>query len=172
MRSQSILKNKKSVFVCVWGGCFYIYQISSFLSIQSELCTFPRIFNYISRCFVYFNLIYQKGKNSLPHSLEEFRKDKYEPKSLLARVHSYQAEREGSFMGKWSCLKCQTPAKSITGSQKLSVPSLPSQTQMVGLSTEVLASSSLITPLGSEKNGFLYSWHKGISIPGGVTRFQ
>ena len=53
MRSQSILKSKKSVFVCACG-CFYIYQISSFLSIQSELCTFPRIFNYISRCFCLF----------------------------------------------------------------------------------------------------------------------
>lgn len=56
------------------------------------------------------------------------------------------------------------PAKSITGSQKLSVPPLPSQTQMVDLSTEMLA-SLLITPLGSVKNGFLYSWHKEISIP-------
>lgn len=82
----------------------------------------------------------------------------------MATVHGYQAERAGSFLGKWSCLKCQMPAKSITGSQKLSVPPVPSQTQMVDLSTEMLA-SSLITPLGSAKNGLVYSWQKEIFIP-------
>lgn len=43
------------------------------------------------------------------------------------------------------------------------MPPMPSQTQMVDLSTQMLAPSSLITPLGSEKNGFLYSWHKKMS---------
>lgn len=80
--------------------------------------------------FIYFNLIYQKEGKSLllspPYSLEEFRKGKYEPKSLLARVHGYQAERVGSFPGKWSCLKCQMSARRIS---EAFCPPLPSQTQ-------------------------------------------
>lgn len=60
MRSQSILKSekKKKKGVCA----FYVHQIASFLPIQSELCTYSRIFNLHKRYFCLFNLIYQKGK--------------------------------------------------------------------------------------------------------------
>lgn len=63
MRSQSILKRKKKKGVCA----FYVHQIASFLPIQSELCTYSRIFNLHKRYFCLFNLIYQKGKKKKAH---------------------------------------------------------------------------------------------------------
>lgn len=41
--------------------CFYIYQITSFLSIQSELCTYPRFSASIS---IYFYLLYFSLQNN------------------------------------------------------------------------------------------------------------